>query len=80
MYTIGFIGAGNMASAIIRGVLAAEILTPQDMVVTDLDAAKTDTLKQMGLNVASDARRVVSECRYVVLAVKPQVMRRFCRT
>ena len=68
---IGFIGAGNMATAIIGGLLGAG--TPaQDISVYDMDTAKLEPFAEKGITVAKDSCAVTSECDIIVLAVKPQ--------
>ena len=43
---LGFIGAGNMGSAIIGGAVAAGIVSGKDITVSDRDTAKLDILKE----------------------------------
>lgn len=73
--TIGFIGAGNMAAAIIGG-LVAKGRHPDSILAFDPDAAKTDKLREeLAIRVADGNESVLNRCGVVVLAVKPQVMR-----
>lgn len=73
--TVGFIGTGNMATAIVRGVLADGFLPAGDIVVFDPDAAKRDALgAELGVRVASSNVELVELADVVVLAVKPQVV------
>ena len=67
--SVGFIGVGNMGSAIIKG-LAAQKLAVHGC---DLDRVKLDALAaEVGLKPEATPRDVVRACRYVILAVKPQ--------
>lgn len=68
---IGFIGAGNMATAIIGGLLGASV-TPADIYVFDMDADKLDAFRAKGINVQPDSPSVTDNCDIIVLAVKPQ--------
>lgn len=70
---IGFIGAGNMASALIEGLLA-QGLAAKRLWASDPDAAKLATLSARGLNTTTDNAALVQACDVVVLAVKPQSM------
>lgn len=73
--TIVFIGAGNMASALIGG-LIANGHPSNKIVASDLDDSKLQTLKtQYGISVTSDNSEAVVQSDCVVLAVKPQVLR-----
>lgn len=71
--TIGFIGAGNMATALIEGLLAKG-LAPSQVWAADTDAAKLTTFSAKGVHTTTDNKQVVHACDIVVLAVKPQVM------
>ena len=73
--TIGFVGGGNMASALISG-LIDDGYVPQNIWVSDLDRQKLNVLaEQFGLNITSDNQRVVQHTQILVLSVKPQTMR-----
>lgn len=70
--TIGFIGGGNMASAIIKGVVRANFMKPENIFVFDLCKEKNDTLKkECGISVAESTCEIAKKCDCVVLAVKP---------
>lgn len=70
---IGFIGAGNMASAIVRGLVAGG-LRGGDILVFDVDTARQVALfEECGVCMCGDADEVVRGVDAVVLAVKPQV-------
>lgn len=72
---IGFIGAGNMASAIIGG-LAGKGRDPQTIAAFDPDAGRTGALREEhGIRIADGNQQLLNDCGIVVLAVKPQVMR-----
>lgn len=72
---IGFIGAGNMASAIIAGMCKAEFVKRGEIAVFDLDSSKTDLLKEnYGVTVKSSAGEIAESCDKIVLAVKPNVI------
>ena len=72
---IAFVGGGQMAEAIIGGVLAGEVCRPELLWATDPVPARCDRLKtQFAVRVGSDNRQAVAWADVVVLAVKPQAM------
>ena len=76
--TIGFIGAGNMANGLIRGLLATGV-NPQSILATDIDEHKLQQLRdECGINT-SPAEQIVDSVDVIVLAVKPQVMEQVCK-
>jgi len=75
MKKIGFIGAGNMAGALIKGLLSAKLYRPQDMLVSDAIPAQLKKIKKAyKVDGLSDNRTVVREAQAIVLAVKPQII------
>lgn len=72
MKKIGFIGAGNMATAIIKGLLSQNNGNPELVNVFDLSAEKCDIIKKMGVNVCKTGVDVMKNSDIIVLAVKPQ--------
>jgi pyrroline-5-carboxylate reductase len=73
--TVGFIGAGNMAEAIVRGLTERKVFTPSRIVVSDPSADRCRLFSDtFGVNVLADNQTVISKADVVVLAVKPQVM------
>ena len=70
---LGFIGTGNLASAILRGVVSSENTLPSEIFIFDLNKDKLSELKEeYSVCVAESANQVVSECETVVIAVKPK--------
>ncbi len=68
---IGFIGAGNMGSAIAKGLVSSGSVAADDIYVTDLDVNKTAELAKMGAVVCKDATELANSVDVVILAVKP---------
>lgn len=70
---LGFIGAGNMASAIIKGVVASGKIS-EDIAVFDISEDKAQALsREYGVKVLSGAKEIARRCDKVVLSVKPNV-------
>lgn len=74
---IGFIGAGNMANSLIRGLIAKDS-KPENIWASDLDESKLMLLaKDCGIRTGSNAD-IAKSADVIVLAVKPQVMKDVC--
>lgn len=72
---ITFIGAGNMAEALIRGMLAQDPFAPGQLRVTDIDPARRAYFENTyGIAAWADNAQAVAGAHAVVLAVKPQQM------
>jgi pyrroline-5-carboxylate reductase len=74
---LGFLGAGNMASALIQGLLHGQVLPPERILASDV---KIDHLERLstehGIRTTMDNHQLLRESDVVVLAVKPQVIDR----
>lgn len=75
MKKIGFIGAGNMAGALVKGLLAAGRWKASDLWVADAADSQLRRMKRIyKVEGTRDNRALVRGSQTVVLAVKPQVM------
>lgn len=72
-YRIGFVGAGNMASAILNGALRRSILLPEKVYLSDPCTEKSAAFGAKGVHVAGSNREVADAADILVLAVKPQM-------
>lgn len=68
---IGFIGAGNMASAIVNGILSSESMTAQDIYISDVNPSARAAMAQRGVCVAKSNSELVRAADCIVLAIKP---------
>ena len=69
-FTAGFIGVGNMGGAL----ACAACKTDKSVLLADGDAAKAAALATQCGCAAGDNAAVASDCRFVFLGVKPQVL------
>ena len=66
-----FLGVGNMASAIIRGI-SADGVSPSDSILYDINSEKCEAFAKEGFAVAKSAAEAVRFADFIVLAVQPQ--------
>ncbi len=70
---IAFIGGGTMGEAMIKCLLAKAVVTPGDIVVSDVSGPRRELLsRECGVTTVADNRKAIEGCDIVVLAVKPQ--------
>jgi pyrroline-5-carboxylate reductase len=71
---IVFIGAGNMAEAIVAGIVQQQVVVAADVCVTDIDEERlAHFTEQYGVGRSSDNTAAVAEADVIVLSVKPQI-------
>jgi pyrroline-5-carboxylate reductase len=71
---ITFIGAGNMAEAIVAGILNQKIIDPADLFVTDISEKRLfHFMMKYGVSTSDDNAYPASLSDVVILSVKPQV-------
>ena len=72
---VGFLGAGNMGEAMIRGMLQAGLVPAGSVFASDPQRERLAHIaKQYGIRGVSSNAELVREADVVVLAVKPQIM------
>ena len=75
MKKVGFIGAGNMAGALIKGLINAQLYTPPEIIVSDTLPAQLRKIKRRyQVEGTQENRTVVQQAQTIVLAVKPQII------
>ena len=73
MATVGFIGAGNMGFAIMKGIAGSSAAQDTKLFAFDPNPAQTERLNALGVTVCGSGLEVMQNCKYVFLAVKPQM-------
>jgi pyrroline-5-carboxylate reductase len=75
MSTIGFIGSGNMAEALIKGIITARLYKPANIFISDIRPQRLKQLaKKYKVKPAKDNRDLASKADIIVLSIKPQSM------
>jgi len=73
---LGFIGGGNMAEAMIKGLISASFIEAKNILVSDVVASRLDYLhSEYKVKVTSDNRELVERSDVLILAVKPQLVK-----
>ncbi len=74
---IGFIGGGNMAAALIRGLLHSETMVAHQIRASDVKAARlTEIHEKYAIETSTDNDEIVRWADVIVIAVKPQIVDR----
>jgi len=77
---IGFVGAGNMGEAMIKGLLTANLVPPEAVYATDVRLERLKEIdRQYGIRIAADNPELVRHVDVVIMAVKPQIIERVLR-
>ncbi|PIQ99899.1 MAG: pyrroline-5-carboxylate reductase [Nitrospinae bacterium CG11_big_fil_rev_8_21_14_0_20_45_15] len=72
---IGFIGGGNMAEAIVKGLVASKSVASKNILIADVSSERLNFLrKEYKVETASNNKDVTEKSDIVILAVKPQIM------
>lgn len=72
---LGFIGAGNMATAIIRGVIASGFIPASEICIYDTSKSRCKMLEdEFKVVIADSGKEVCEKSNQIVLAVKPNVL------
>ncbi len=70
---IGFVGGGNMGEAIIKGLIQAKMVSPQQIFVCDIRRERTAYLHEhYHVNISENLLDLTADSEVIILAVKPQ--------
>ena len=73
MALLGFIGAGNMGFAMLKG--ASNVFDKEQLSYTDVNKKRLEEVKEeTGISFVEENKELVETCQYIVLAVKPQYL------
>jgi pyrroline-5-carboxylate reductase len=74
---LGFIGGGNMAEAMVKGLISAGFVEPKSIFVSDVVPERLEFLhSEYKVKTTSDNRELVEKSDILILAVKPQVIKK----
>lgn len=74
MKKIGFIGAGNMASAMIGGIVNSKLVEPDMVIASAYSQGTLDRIyKNFGIKTTKDSKEVTRNSDIVIVAVKPDI-------
>lgn len=70
---IGFIGCGNMAKAMMKGIVSSKLIKGEEIIAADISMIMLEKAKEeMGINITTSNIEVAEVSEVLVLAVKPQ--------
>lgn len=73
---IGFIGSGNMATALVKGLIKSDFYQSNQLLASDNDEEKSRKISEkFGVKGYASNKDLVRECAIIILSVKPQVIR-----
>jgi pyrroline-5-carboxylate reductase len=70
---LGFIGIGNMASAIIGGILKSQFISPDQICMYNPHPEKMQRFVESGCIACSSSAEIIQSCGTVFLCIKPQI-------
>jgi pyrroline-5-carboxylate reductase len=71
--TIAFLGAGQMAEAVLRGLLHAEVAPPHRLFASDIRPERLDYIaSELGIHTCPSNQEALRQAEVAVIAVKPQ--------
>ena len=73
---IGFIGAGNMTTAMVNGILTADFMCAENIFVYDILPEKFKFFTDLGVNFTENAQKIIDNCDFIFLAMKPQSLKK----
>lgn len=69
---LGFIGCGNMAQAMLKGILARGLYRPEEVIVSRRSSDALDKIKkELSVETTTDNRKVAEKADVLILAIKP---------
>lgn len=73
---IGFIGAGKMAEALIKGIIEKKLAGKTDIIASDVNEDRLSVMKKLGVRTTDDNKYLMIDVDIIFLSVKPQIIDR----
>jgi pyrroline-5-carboxylate reductase len=73
-HTLGILGGGNMAEAIVKAILDRRVLSASQLIVSDPQQPRRRLFESMGVAATDRNADVIAGSEQVMLAVKPQML------
>ena len=71
-YTIGFIGSGKMAGAIIKGLIKTGFAKPEELIASQAETEGVEEKsKALGIKITLDNKEVAKNSKIILIATKP---------
>ncbi|ONK63502.1 uncharacterized protein A4U43_C07F15880 [Asparagus officinalis] len=74
-FKLGFVGAGNMAESIARGVAKSGVLPPASIRTSHRRSDRRDAFRSFGVEIVETNSQVVDRSDIIILSVKPQMVK-----
>ncbi|KAJ6818562.1 pyrroline-5-carboxylate reductase [Iris pallida] len=74
-FRVGFVGAGNMAESIARGVAKSGVIPAASIRTAHRRAERRDAFRSFGVEILDDSAKVVDDSDIIILSVKPQMVK-----
>ncbi len=71
-FKLGIIGAGFMATAIVKGAISSKAVNADDIIVTDLSEDALDKMSKLNVSTTKNSVFLANNCEFMLFAVKPQ--------
>ena len=71
-FKLGVIGAGFMATAIVKGAIKCGAVSKEQIIVSDVNEQSLNNIAKNGVNTTLDSKELVNNSEFVLFAVKPQ--------
>ena len=72
-YKLGIIGAGNMASAIVKGIIKSKIYDKSEIIISDINKIQRKKIEDdFGIKTTADNEELAQKSDVILFAVKPQ--------